>query len=101
MRVTWQNRRVPKPTPEAHAELGQFRETPRSKTELADRKAELSGAQAQTAQLKTAATAHEAKAREGQLEHLRETVHAQDEELVEVHTLKRQVEELQSKLGDA
>ena len=89
---------------EAHAELGRLRETlSRKETELAEREADLSGAQAQVAQLNTAADAREAKAREGQLEleRLRETVHAQDEELVEVHTLKRQVEELQAKLGEA
>ena len=89
---------------EAHAELGRLRETlSRKETELAEREADLSGAQAQIARLETAAAAHEAKAREGQLEleRLRETVHVQDEELVEVHTLKRQVEELQAKLGEA
>ena len=89
---------------EAHAELGRLRETlSRKETELAEREADLSGAQAQIARLETAAAAHEAKAREGQLEleRLRETVHAQDEELVEVHTLERQVEEFQAKLGEA
>ena len=89
---------------EAHAELGQLRETlSRRENELANRDAEMSEVRAQVAQFKTDAETHEQKAREEQLEltRLRETLNAQDEELVEVHTLKRQVEELKTKLEGA
>ena len=96
----------------AHAELSQLKEALTGReTELAERNAELSRLQAQVAQLKTAADTaadtaaqtHEKGMRETQLEltRLRETLNTQDEELVEVHALKRQVEELRAKLAGA
>jgi len=77
---------------EAQQEPSQVRET------LRNRDAELTELRAHTADLEAGVRTREQRDREVQLEleHLRGTVHSQDEELVEVHSLKQQLRDAET-----